>query len=220
MLFSRRLALGLTLALASIGLLAATALAGTISPTVTASGTPGISATVRVINTTTGLVDLHFSVTQPANICRTLTGPDACPFGSLYDGHVYPNWSADLTISGLDAAGLTYASSNGGWAEVSDSGGTVVLHTEYLNNYFKTFDVYFTPSANSGGAVTANLIVSDKTATDAPPTSKDQCKLGGWSSFNTLSFTAADNGYLPVWTPSFANQGTCVSYVETGRGNG
>ena len=34
-----------------------------------------------------------------------------------------------------------------------------------------------------------------------PPTTKDQCKDGGWKTFNN---------------PSFKNQGDCVSYVATG----
>lgn len=51
---------------------------GVITPSVTASGTPGISATVRTI-TSNGQIDLYFSVTQPANICR-LDG--SCPPGS------------------------------------------------------------------------------------------------------------------------------------------
>jgi hypothetical protein len=38
----------------------------------------------------------------------------------------------------------------------------------------------------------------------APPTSKDQCKHGGWASFNN---------------PSFANQGDCVSFIATGGKN-
>jgi probable HAF family extracellular repeat protein len=36
-----------------------------------------------------------------------------------------------------------------------------------------------------------------------PPTSKDQCKKGGWQTFNTPR--------------SFKNQGDCVSFVETGK---
>jgi len=36
-----------------------------------------------------------------------------------------------------------------------------------------------------------------------PPTSKDQCKNGGWMN----------------WTPRFRNQGDCVSYVATGGNN-
>jgi hypothetical protein len=38
-----------------------------------------------------------------------------------------------------------------------------------------------------------------------PPTSKDQCKDGGWQDFNN---------------PAFKNQGNCVSYVATGGKNG
>lgn len=37
-----------------------------------------------------------------------------------------------------------------------------------------------------------------------PPTSKDQCKDGGWATFNS---------------PAFTNQGDCVSYVVTGGRN-
>lgn len=37
----------------------------------------------------------------------------------------------------------------------------------------------------------------------APPTDKDQCKKGGWASFNN---------------PSFKNQGQCVSYVAASKG--
>jgi hypothetical protein len=38
-----------------------------------------------------------------------------------------------------------------------------------------------------------------------PPTNKDQCKNGGWQTFNT---------------PKFKNQGDCVSFVATGGKNG
>ena len=36
---------------------------------------------------------------------------------------------------------------------------------------------------------------------DAPPTSKDQCKNGGWMN----------------WKPRFKNQGDCIQYVNTGK---
>lgn len=42
----------------------------------------------------------------------------------------------------------------------------------------------------------------DGVADTPPPTSKDQCKKGGWQKFNN---------------PSFRNQGDCVSYTNTGR---
>ena len=38
-----------------------------------------------------------------------------------------------------------------------------------------------------------------------PPTSKDQCKHGGWKTFNN---------------PSFKNQGQCVAYVNHHDGHG
>jgi hypothetical protein len=41
--------------------------------------------------------------------------------------------------------------------------------------------------------------------TVGPPTSKDQCKNGGWKTFNN---------------PSFKNQGECVSYVEHHKSKG
>lgn len=95
----------------------------------------------------------------------------------------------------------------------SEAAGVLSCHNDYLNNYFKTFDVYFTPAATYGGDVSANLVVSDK----AVPTSKDQCKKDGWETFNTLGFEAATidgfDGYLPVFTPRFRNQGDCVSSV-------
>jgi hypothetical protein len=36
----------------------------------------------------------------------------------------------------------------------------------------------------------------------APPTRADQCKNGGWATFNN---------------PSFKNQGQCIQYVNTGK---
>lgn len=225
MRFSRRLVLALTVATASLAVFAGGASAGTVTPTVTASGTPDIAATVRVVTTTAGLIDLHFSVTQPANICRMFAAgdPNACPQGSLYQGqYQYPNWQAELTISGYAAAGLSYDSANGGWT-CSEADGVLSCHIDYLNNYFKTFDVVFTPAETFGGDVSANLVVSDKTAADAAPTSKSQCKDGGWSDFNALTFTPTTygslSGFLPVFTPQFKNQGNCVSSVTAAHGS-
>lgn len=74
-----------------------------------------------------------------------------------------------------------------------------------------------TPAATYGGDVSANLVVSDSTASDAAPASKDQCKKDGWAPFNTLGFQPATiegvDGYLPVRTLRFHNQGDCVSSV-------
>jgi hypothetical protein len=56
----------------------------------------------------------------------------------------------------------------------------------------------------SGGqtVVVQNVVVSPQRV--GPPTSKEQCKNGGWKNFNN---------------PAFKNQGDCVSYVATGGRN-
>ncbi len=72
----------------------------------------------------------------------------------------------------------------------------------------------YTPAAGFSGTDSFGIAASDGTGTSAtatftvtvnrvpagPPTSKDQCKNGGWKTF--------DN-------PTFKNQGECVSYVQT-----
>jgi len=218
-----------TTVLASVSIAAPFASAGAsvTGATVTASGTPDISATVAAISTATG-IDLHFGVTQPANICRTMPiNIGGCVQGTPYQntGQTYPNWQAVLTITGYAGAGLTY-SSVGGFSSCSEAGGTLSCYVPYFNNYYKNFDVNFTANSSFStlsSAVSANLVVSDLTASDAPPTSMNQCKQGGWGDFNALSFTPVTydsvgnygliSGFLPVWTPSFNNQGDCVSSV-------
>jgi hypothetical protein len=58
------------------------------------------------------------------------------------------------------------------------------------------------PLDGSPGAFTTSLTNGRATVFDAPvlPTSKDQCKDGGWRNY-----------------PRFKNQGDCVSFVETGK---
>ena len=48
----------------------------------------------------------------------------------------------------------------------------------------------------------AGTTVFDFEPVIGPPTSKDECKNGGWQSFNS---------------PSFKNQGDCIQYVNTGK---
>ena len=64
-------------------------------------------------------------------------------------------------------------------------------------------------SNNPGYDVEADLVSFNGTAYDfeptLSPTDKDSCKNGGWSSFNT---------------PSFKNQGDCVSYTQHNNGKG
>jgi hypothetical protein len=59
-----------------------------------------------------------------------------------------------------------------------------------------------------GTADITNIVVNGVTEVPlvGPPTSKEQCKNGGWATFNN---------------PSFKNQGQCVSYVNhhDGKGN-
>jgi hypothetical protein len=64
-------------------------------------------------------------------------------------------------------------------------------------------------SGNPGLVANADAFTFDETTYDfeldpAPPTSKDQCKNGGWETFTGQSFK---------------NQGDCVSYVATNGGN-
>ena len=58
-----------------------------------------------------------------------------------------------------------------------------------------------------GTADITNITVNGVTQVPlvGPPTSKDQCKHGGWQTFNN---------------PSFKNQGQCVSYVNHHDGHG
>jgi hypothetical protein len=49
----------------------------------------------------------------------------------------------------------------------------------------------------SGVADLTNIMVNGQTQVPAPPTAKDQCKKGGWKTFTS---------------PSFKNQGQCVSF--------
>jgi hypothetical protein len=50
--------------------------------------------------------------------------------------------------------------------------------------------------------VSGNTTVYDFEPTIGPPTDKDQCKNGGWQTFNS---------------PTFKNQGDCVSYTNNGK---
>jgi hypothetical protein len=84
--------------------------------------------------------------------------------------------------------------------------GTVFWNTSYAPFYcdggaagFGFFRLDSPTSACWGGLVPA--VQFNALTLTGPPTSKDQCKDGGWMAFNN---------------PSFKNQGDCVSYVATG----
>jgi hypothetical protein len=142
-------------------------------------------------------------------------------------GGLGPSWSASvscLAVSGTTAvigfsgtlyfmgelspdAGLIRVVDGGGpqsgqdsfeWAETTGvPGGPVIPGPTECSSYPAGFppSVSATAFNRTGG----NLIVSDATTA---PTSKDQCKNGGWRNF-----------------PGFKNQGDCVSWVATGGRN-
>jgi hypothetical protein len=53
------------------------------------------------------------------------------------------------------------------------------------------------------GYPTAFRLIAEQQAQVGPPTNKDQCKKGGWMSFN-----------IPR---AFKNQGDCIQFVNTGK---
>lgn len=186
------------LVLAGGGVASATT-APTVDLTVNASadGSPGITtgASFNPSSVVPGATTkMQMGTTTPANICRTTN--DCAPG--------YPNNGAVLTISGLDAAGLTFVSNGDTSAGcVQQDADSVVCHYQFFNNYHKSDSFTFAvdPAAKPGDyTINAVLRLFDKT----PPADKSQCKDGGWTSFHD----ALDN-------PLFKNQGDCVSYVAT-----
>ena len=89
---------------------------------------------------------------------------------------------------------------------IVDSGGSVV-NTWTLSDPSDVIGV--TVGGNGYGWFSQNefpFLAFDNTRLDVPvgpPTSKDECKKGGWETFNTPR--------------TFKNQGDCVSYVQTGK---
>lgn len=58
------------------------------------------------------------------------------------------------------------------------------------------------PGTAGHGFLIDNISLASGPAVVGPPTSKDECKDGGWAGFNN---------------PPFRNQGQCVSYVARRR---
>lgn len=174
-----------------------------LTANVAATGTPGIvsGAGFRPASVAAGgTTSMQMGTTQPANACRT-TGD--CPEG-------YPNWHADLTITGLQAAGLTFTGNGDTSAGcVQDTPDEVVCHYVYFNNYHKSdhFDFAVSPDATPGDyTVNVDLRVSNNA-----PTTKDDCKSGGWANYTAPTFDPT--GALLSVGPMFTNQGHCVSSV-------
>ena len=85
---------------------------------------------------------------------------------------------------GANAGNILVFRLNGGDTSASDNG--LVGAYDLVNVNTTTYD--YTNDADGDG-----------TPDTAPPTNKDQCKNGGWQTFNN---------------PSFRNQGQCVSYTN------
>lgn len=194
-----------------IGFAASSALADTttvnLSANVSATGTPGITSGVGFRPASVapgGTTTMGMGTTQPANICRTTSA--GCPNG-------YPNWVADLTITGLQAAGLTFTGNGDTSAGcVQTTADKVVCHYPYFNNYHKSdqFNFAVAPGAEPGDyTINVSLDVHAKT-----PATLADCKNGGWKSYSTPSFDA--QGTLTGVDPMFKNQGDCGSFVATG----
>jgi hypothetical protein len=118
------------------------------------------------------------------------TGTQTDPCDGMF--HSYPT---TIPVQVGDVIGVYVAS---GWQGLlSDSSGSVS----------RTLTVVSTPPA-VGAVITApdtETFTLDESATLAPPlpTSKDQCKQGGWKDFGS----------------TFKNQGDCVSFVASGGKN-
>jgi hypothetical protein len=100
------------------------------------------------------------------------------------------------TINGDGTATYTFTA-----ATIAAGGNQVPVPTGTITAADVLIDV-------QGTADLSNITVNGMTEVPlvGPPTSKDQCKNGGWQTFNN---------------PSFKNQGQCVSYVNhhDGKGN-
>lgn len=155
--------------------------AGTITGTPITTGTFSSTLTIYYTQYTVGNPDYAF--------CAPASGS-----ATLVDGADPAN-----TIS-KDESGQICASSFG-------SGGSYT----FIGNYTITGGTGAYSGATGSGTVntfqptqTSPFTGSEDGTINVPPTSKDQCKDGGWMTFTN---------------PSFKNQGDCVSYVATNGGN-
>jgi hypothetical protein len=182
---------------------------------------PGDAVTGQFDDNLTALRGLHIDA-QSGPSGERPTGTVSWHFG----GGLGPNWNGTVTclsVTGKSAvvgfsgterflgeeaprAGLVRIFDGGGpdsrqdtfeWAEIGgESGGPPIPGPTSCAAYPGGFTPAFAGvSVNDFG----DVIVTDSRAF---PTSKDQCKNGGWRSF-----------------PGFRNQGDCVSFVATGGKN-
>lgn len=107
----------------------------------------------------------------------------------------------------VESGTLSFATDNFGTAsvngvQVASSGTWETLTTKDITGALKTGSNTVSITTSNAGGPGALIALLD--ITHAPltaPATKDECKDGGWGSFNN---------------PSFSNQGQCVSFVATG----
>jgi hypothetical protein len=128
---------------------------------------------IPTVGSTTGFTTVTFDPTQAYPV-TTRTGGSASPYPC-------PAIPADMDLIS-SGSNIRMFSINVGDTTASDAG---------LDGYYDKVVV-----STTGGSTTYDF---EPVLT---PTSKDQCKNGGWMNFNT---------------PVFKNQGDCVRYANTGK---
>ncbi len=164
--------------------------------------------------------DVSFGVTPPTGYQGRLF------FVPTENGAVLPDtWQEWDTLGSTALWGWSHYASNGGhwpdgntaprrtWADIVASFPSATMDNSAAPGFgqlvFRAGEPY--PAGFTGyldkvtAGVGGNDTVFDFEPLIGPPTSKDQCRDGGWQQFNN---------------PPFKNQGDCVSYVSTGGKNG
>ena len=148
---------------------------GPYSGTFTVNGR--VSTTIDASGTVSGTFDETFKITSPAG---TVTGTKSGALPADTSTCIGSSFAADNAMLSYQA---TIATAEGNFV---DSGESQALLE--INTFGGRHEVIFGETFSSQGVV------------PIVPTSKDQCKDGGWQQY-----------------PQFRNQGDCVSFVETGR---
>ena len=175
----------------------------------------------------------HFQISNSAQVfCRdsgavsyTASGTATGPYSGTFTETGTASGDASLNLTSLSASftisapggavlvkGTTTASS-GGWCQ-DTSGATAVIASPAYQATIFTANGNYSDQGTSGLTVltdsAGNAIFFDESFTSSltqpvliSPTSKDQCKNGGWQSFGS----------------QFKNQGDCVSFVASGGKN-
>jgi hypothetical protein len=206
MVWKRRLSLGLGLTVAlslAVGLSSATAAVSTL----TGENLNGVSA----------LGNSHACNTPTFSVSGTATGPYAGTFTETGSWSVVPDTfgamftitSGTTTIIGSKSGSLTAPGDAVSCKNTAASAFAIVTDLQYSATIHSPSGVFHdegksTVQAEITGAGAATLTENFTSSLAQPvliaPTSKDQCKHGGWKAF-----------------PQFKNQGRCVSSVVRKR---